>query len=236
MRWEDQELNYASAVRLRAIHPQPKLRPRSARVADLWSLGKMNKRAFASLVTALAIASASWASEANWSSQSEIKRLALAIALTDFPVPQGKLRDIVGLPQHAPPLWGSSYDEGSSFWIAALTAPEAASGYYALRIVYRDYAVPPKPEEGDVLGLEVLFVAPNGMIFVGEHREIVRKMLPELKDQMKKKGLKPREWAAQFLSVTEDEPNQPPQRNAGSRPSSGDSPASETPSSLGPRG
>ncbi|WP_044891765.1 hypothetical protein [Opitutus terrae] len=30
--------------------------------------------------------------------------------------------------------------------------------------------------------------------------------------------------------------NQPPQRNAGSRPSSGDSPASETPSSLGPRG
>jgi hypothetical protein len=31
-------------------------------------------------------------------------------------------------------------------------------------------------------------------------------------------------------------PNQPPQRNAGSRPSSGESPASETPSSLGPRG
>ncbi len=32
------------------------------------------------------------------------------------------------------------------------------------------------------------------------------------------------------------EPIQSPQRNAGSRPSSGDSPASETPSSLGPRG
>ncbi len=31
-------------------------------------------------------------------------------------------------------------------------------------------------------------------------------------------------------------PNQSPQRNAGSRPSSGDSPATETPSSLGPRG
>jgi hypothetical protein len=31
-------------------------------------------------------------------------------------------------------------------------------------------------------------------------------------------------------------PNQSPQRNAGSRPSSGDSPTSETPSSLGPRG
>jgi len=32
------------------------------------------------------------------------------------------------------------------------------------------------------------------------------------------------------------EPNQPLQRNAGSRPSSDDSPASGTPSSLGPRG
>ena len=31
-------------------------------------------------------------------------------------------------------------------------------------------------------------------------------------------------------------PNQSPQHNAGSRPSSGDSPVSETPSSLGPRG
>jgi hypothetical protein len=31
-------------------------------------------------------------------------------------------------------------------------------------------------------------------------------------------------------------PNQAPQRNAGSRPSSGDSSVSETPSSLGPRG
>jgi len=38
------------------------------------------------------------------------------------------------------------------------------------------------------------------------------------------------------FDVTEEEPNQPPQRNAGSRPSSSASPASETPSSLGPRG
>lgn len=38
------------------------------------------------------------------------------------------------------------------------------------------------------------------------------------------------------VSVIKEGPNQPPQRNAGNRPSSGDSPASETPSSLGPRG
>jgi hypothetical protein len=38
------------------------------------------------------------------------------------------------------------------------------------------------------------------------------------------------------LPEREEEANQPPQRNAGSRPSSDASPASETPSSLGPRG
>ncbi len=41
-------------------------------------------------------------------------------------------------------------------------------------------------------------------------------------------------WPPQ--SQIKKEPIQPPQRNAGSRPSSGDSSASETPSSLGPRG
>lgn len=41
-----------------------------------------------------------------------------------------------------------------------------------------------------------------------------------------------------IYALEEDKPgpNQPTQRNAGSRPTSGDSPSSETPSSLGPRG
>ena len=39
-----------------------------------------------------------------------------------------------------------------------------------------------------------------------------------------------------LLKRSKKEPNQSPQRNAGSRPSSDDSPASETPPSLGPRG
>jgi hypothetical protein len=41
---------------------------------------------------------------------------------------------------------------------------------------------------------------------------------------------------AKLVKKEDQEPNQTLQRNAGSRPSSGDSPASETPSSLGPRG
>jgi hypothetical protein len=40
----------------------------------------------------------------------------------------------------------------------------------------------------------------------------------------------------QVEQAVRKEPIQPPQRNAGSRPSSGDSPASRNPSSLGPRG
>jgi len=39
-----------------------------------------------------------------------------------------------------------------------------------------------------------------------------------------------------FLAAGFREPIQPPQHNAGSRPSSGDSPASDAESSLGPRG
>jgi hypothetical protein len=41
---------------------------------------------------------------------------------------------------------------------------------------------------------------------------------------------------AALQSANPKPPNQAPQRNAGSRPSSGDTSASETPSSLGPRG
>ena len=43
-------------------------------------------------------------------------------------------------------------------------------------------------------------------------------------------------WIASAVSHKKKEPIQPPQRNAGSRPSSDDSPASKTSSSLGPRG
>jgi hypothetical protein len=39
-----------------------------------------------------------------------------------------------------------------------------------------------------------------------------------------------------LLCIKRREPIQPPQHNAGNRPSSEDSPASETSSSLGPRG
>jgi 4-oxalocrotonate tautomerase len=40
----------------------------------------------------------------------------------------------------------------------------------------------------------------------------------------------------EYRAMEKKEPNPSPQRNAGSRRSSGDSTASETPSSLGPRG
>jgi hypothetical protein len=43
-------------------------------------------------------------------------------------------------------------------------------------------------------------------------------------------------WIWLLYSRSKRTPNQPPQRNAGSRPSSDVSSASETPSSLGPRG
>lgn len=147
------------------------------------------------------------ATEPRWSTPAEIERLSVAIALTDFPVRQGKLRDVVGLPQYAPPLWGSSWGEGAAFNIAALSDPKSGNGYYALRIIYKDnYETLPEPAEFDVLGIDVLFVAPNKMTFVSELNRFWREMLPEFKSELKKRGLTPREFVAQFIPFLEDEP------------------------------
>lgn len=54
--------------------------------------------------------------------------------------------------------------------------------------------------------------------------EVLAQIDPEIRKDLEARGT---------LKKT---PIQPPQRNAGSRPSSDDSPASETPSSFGPRG
>ncbi|ACB75880.1 hypothetical protein Oter_2598 [Opitutus terrae PB90-1] len=57
-------------------------------------------------------------------------------------------------------------------------------------------------------------------------------------DEMVALGVAESRWDSlqAFIADLTQTPNQTPQRNAGSRPSSGDSPVSETPSSLGPRG
>lgn len=160
------------------------------------------------LVAVLSLFHRGVAAEPRWSTPAEIERLSLCIALADFPVKQGRLREVVGVPQYVPPLWGSSWDAGSAFWIAALTDPESANGYYALRMVYKDnYATLPEPEEFDVLALDVLFVAPNRMTFVSELNRVWRKNLPELKSEVRKRGITPRAFVAQHFSFI-DEPTQ----------------------------
>lgn len=137
------------------------------------------------------------ATEPLWSTQAEIERLSVAIALADFPIKQRKLREVVGISRYAPPLWGSSWNEGNAFNIAALTDPESANGYYALRIIYKDsYEKLPEPAEFDVLGLDVLFVAPNKMTFVSELNRFWREMLPEFRSELKNRGITPREFIA----------------------------------------
>jgi hypothetical protein len=67
----------------------------------------------------------------------------------------------------------------------------------------------------------------------GRHSERIEQALSALKTKDPKK-YSPGFFDAQ--SVWKEEAHQAPQRNAGSRPSSDDPSASETPSSLGPRG
>jgi hypothetical protein len=172
-----------------------------------------NMLKFALLLVAISVGSQDVrATEKKLSSAADIERLALAIALTDFPIQQGKMVDVIGDPSYSPMIWGSKAGDGPSYQLAALTDPKSPTGFFAVRCVYKKYDHPLPPEEIEVLSEEIIFIAPHQMTFVYEQKGVLEHMLPELKVKMKKMGLKPREFAALFYKLCEDDekgsPNQ----------------------------
>jgi hypothetical protein len=138
------------------------------------------------------------ATEVKLSSVADIERLALSIALTEFPIQQGKMVDVVGDPSYSPMIWGD-YE----YQYAALTDPKSPMGFFAVRCVYKEYEKLPPPDKIEVLSEEIVFLAPNQMCFVYEQNRQWTHELPNLKEKMKKMGLKPREFAAMFYKLTE---------------------------------
>jgi hypothetical protein len=134
-------------------------------------------------------------------SAADIERLALSIALTDFPIEQGKIADLVGTPRYSPMKWGSHSGDGPDYQMSALTDPKSATGFYALRFVYKEYDSLPPAAKIEVISAEIIFITPNQMCFVYEQDRAWAKMLPDLKTKMKKMGLKPREFAAYFYKL-----------------------------------
>jgi hypothetical protein len=134
-------------------------------------------------------------------STTDIERLALSIALADFPMEQGRMADLIGTPRYSPMKWGSKVNDGPDYQMAALTDPKSSTGFYALRFVYKNYNKLPPAAKIEVVSLEIIFIAPNLMCFVHEQNPAWVKILPDLKAKMKKMGLKPREFAALFYKL-----------------------------------
>ncbi len=135
----------------------------------------------------------------TWCTPSEVRMLADALSVADFPVAQGKLRETLGL-HNAHPLYGSRWEEGSSFLIYALTDPKSPNGYYAARLIFSDDVAGKKPEDFAILDVHLMYITakPKSLNFVfepatGQHAKILLK----IKANLKKNGVSPRQYAEQ---------------------------------------
>jgi hypothetical protein len=140
-----------------------------------------------------------------WPSLGEIERFRLSASLADFPVTQRYLIESVGLPKRAVPL-GGSWSTRGEYQIFRLSDLEAEHGYYAVRIYYGAHEK--DPNEIQILGVDVLFIAPDSTIFVAEQPQYLNEILSSLKQSMKERGLTPRDFAAEFLGLGEKRANQ----------------------------
>jgi hypothetical protein len=140
-----------------------------------------------------------------WPSLGEIERFRLSVSLADFPVTQRYLIESVGLPKGSVPLWGSWSTKGE-FQIYGLSDLEAEHGYYAARIYYGAHEN--DPNEIQILGVDVLFIAPDATVFVAERPWYLNEILPSLNRSMKERGLTPRDFAEEFLGLGGKKANQ----------------------------
>ncbi|HWA28606.1 MAG TPA: hypothetical protein VG734_23355 [Lacunisphaera sp.] len=195
----------------------------------------MNIRPSIAVLLTLVFPLFGYAQDWAWRAPFQVKQIALSTQLATFPLPQGEIQSVIGMAK-LPHLGGSTDARGRVYGIVALTDPDSETGYYAVRLVYDMKKEVVKPEEIPILSAEVLYVSRVTGSFVSESGHSMTRLLPELKARMAEQKLTPIAFAESFYGLEEKGANQPPQRNAGSRPSSGDASASETPSSPGPRG
>lgn len=160
------------------------------------------------LLIFLTLVSVAAASDYGWRSISQVEQIALAIRLTDFPLPQGKLKNVVG-DLRLPHLGVSSVNGEKPTGMIALTDPKAPNGYFAVRIIYDLKDPLPKPGDIPLEALQLVYVS-EGMTFVCETEEWQLRQLPELKKMMKKKEMTPIVFSKFFFEGPngKSEPNQ----------------------------
>jgi hypothetical protein len=176
------------------------------------------------LACALSLTRCLHAEEGPWVSLDEVQKIGLAAAIAEYPIPQGKLPGVLGFKGFA--LMFGYPEKGSSgdIWFSALTNPDDIAGCYALKIVYRGYGKIPPPDQIDVLSAEVVFIARTGTffhVFVIDPDEVIMRLVPSLREKMKRDRLTPATAVAGLLGEKKKESNPPPQETPGKVPPAG---------------
>lgn len=140
---------------------------------------------------------------ANWVSLKEVERLSLAVALADYPIPTGKIKEIIGLPEHMPSVQGGSVKgrDSGAYVIHALTDPENSLGFYGPKIVYADAGQRVKDEDVKIQSIEVVFISSFGLQLTMAPDLGWRKHIEMYRQAMKEKHLSPREFSIQWINA-----------------------------------
>jgi hypothetical protein len=126
----------------------------------------------------------------------EVKRLILAVALLDYPIEQGKIRDALGIAKEVVPTWGGSgldEDKRGTYWIWPLIRNDDGS-YYALKAIYSADTKGTTGRYPLITSMEVVYFAPSLGYFVADSNEFPLTIVQRLKTKMKSSGLTPKEF------------------------------------------
>jgi hypothetical protein len=191
-------------------------------------------------------------SETRWPSMREIRRLSIAVALADYPLPESKVKETIGLPTYLPPvIGGGGSPNRAAFLISALSDPEDPKGYFAIRYRYltspKSPTGPPKyllrkPEEETeqkeperiVSEIDILFFTSSpGLQFKADWSDSLLLNTGVMKERMEEMKMSPREFSEALIRSVPEESQNPPNQPPLQTPTSG-TPAAGAPDAPPP--
>jgi hypothetical protein len=134
----------------------------------------------------------------KWAAADDLDRLAIALALTDFPVSRDRLKELVGLPEKMSPIYTSVGDDLMTE-VSAITDPLEAPGYFALRETVQ-LPSGKSPVAENLVRAELIFEATNGSVFVIDPERFSPAVRNRMKAEMKARNQTPQEYSEQAAS------------------------------------
>ena len=127
--------------------------------------------------------------------QSEISRLALIVALLDYPIEQIQVYSLLGLPKEIQPAWGSNLglasEQRGAVWYWPLSELEDGA-VFCLRAFYSPDTMETTGRIPLITAMEVVYRDTNGRFLPMGPRSFPPRLIPHLKLMMKESSLSPR--------------------------------------------